>query len=118
MKLKYNNEEIELVYSFRINVYYEQIQNKSIDFENFKTQDLITLFYCCFITSLQKINKPICTMLEFLDVLDENGGEPTLMEFSNWFTKVLTAQYEMINSTVNKEDKEDLSKKKQIKINT
>ena len=112
MKLKYNNEEIELIYSFRINVYYEQIQNKSIDFQNFNTQDLITLFYCCFITSLQKQHKPICGMLEFLDVLDDNGGETTLMDFSNWFTSVLTAQYELINSTVNKEDKEELTKKK------
>jgi hypothetical protein len=51
-------------------------------------------------------------MLEFLDTLDENGGETTLMEFSEWFTKVLTAQYELINSTVNKEDKEEASKKK------
>ena len=44
MKLKINNEEIELVYSFRSAVYFEQIAGHNLDFTKMSQNDLITLF--------------------------------------------------------------------------
>ena len=114
MKLKINGEDIELKYSFRSNIYFEQIANKNIDFNNFTTNDLITLFYSVVIASLQKAKKPIITMLEFMDCIDENGGEKCIMEFSNWYAEIIRAQYEVVGSMDNEEEpkKEVKSKKK------
>lgn len=104
MKLKYNDKEIELVYSFRSAIYFEQITNKNIDFSNITANDVLTLFYCVFIASLQKNKMPICTMLDFLDVVDENGGDKCIVDFSNWYVSILTAQYELLNSTYNEDE--------------
>ena len=41
MKLKYNEKEIELVYSFRANVYFEQINQKNIDMSHLSANDVI-----------------------------------------------------------------------------
>lgn len=113
MKLKINGEEIELIYSFRSNIYFEQITGHSVDFSNLNSQDLITLFYCIVISTLQKAKKPTLSMIDFLDVVDDNDGERCILEFSNWYVKELQAQYEILESTDEKEDKTvDLSKKK------
>ena len=110
MKLKINNEEIELVYSFRSSVYFEQIAGKNIDFTNLTAQDLITLFYSVVIASLQKAKKPVITMLDFLDVIDECGGDKCLFEFSNWYVDVIKAQYEALGSMSNEEEKKQPKK--------
>ena len=114
MKLKYNNKELELVYSFRANVYFEQIQNKNIDFANLNANDVITLFYCYFLASLQKAKEPTVDMLTFLDIIDDNGGEKCISEFGAWLIKVMQAQYEVIGSMSNEEQspKEEVKSKK------
>lgn len=110
MKIKLNeNEELELLYSFRSNIYFEDMQGHSIDYEHFSANDLITLFYAVFIASLQKARKPIIPMIDFLDIIDENGGEQCLMEFSDWYTKTIYAQFEQIKSSI--DEKEDTKKK-------
>lgn len=115
MKLKYQDKEIELVYSFRSNIYFEQIQGKNIDFTNFTGTDLMTLFYCVFIASLQKVKLPIIKLQDFMDVIDDNGGDRCLVEFSNWYVSILQAQYEAIGSMDNNKEENtnvDASKKK------
>lgn len=114
MKIKLNeNEELELVYSFRSNIYFEQIQGKNIDFTNFTSNDLITLFYCVFLSSLQKAKKPTISMIDFLDIIDENDGEKCILEFSNWYVDIIKKEFEVMNSmTDDKEEKPVDSKKK------
>lgn len=113
MKLKINGEEIELIYSFRSNMYFEQITGHSVDFSNLNSQDLITLFYCNVISSLQKAKKPTISMVDFLDAIDDNDGEKCILDFSQWYVKEIQNQYEILESTEEKEDKTvDLSKKK------
>lgn len=104
MKLKIGNEELELAYSFRSSIYFEQIAGHSIDFTKLNANDLITLFYSVFVASLQKAKKPIITMVDFLDIIDENGGEKCLVDFSNWYIEIMKAQYELLAEE--KEDKE------------
>lgn len=111
MTLKINDENIELAYSFRSGVYFEQIAKKSLDLSNLSTDDFVTLFYCVVIASLQKAKKPIITMLDFLDVVDDNGGEKCLVEFSNWYIEQMKAQYEVLSDVDDKETKK-VSKKK------
>ena len=115
MKLKYNEKEIELVYSFRANVYFEQINQKNIDFGNLDANDVITLFYCYFISSLQKAKEPIVDMLTFLDIVDDNGGENCGMEFSPWLIEVMKAQYEVIGTMDADEKKQEPEKERKKK---
>ena len=110
MKLIINGEELELTYSFRINLYYEEISGKSLDFDNFKSNDLLNLFYSAVVSSLQKAKRPIITMLECLDVIDDNGGDKILVDFSNWYVDVMKGQYDMLPE----DDKKKVSKKKKI----
>ena len=107
MKLKINsNETIDLIYSFRANIYYEQIQGHSLDFTNFTSSDLLTLFYCVVVATLQKKQMPPMTMLEFMDILDDNGGDHAVLEFSNWYTQQLQAQYDLYNAEETKDNEE------------
>ena len=111
MKLKVGEEEVELIYSFRSSVYFEQITGHNIDFAKLSQNDLVTLFYCIFIASLQKSKKPIVTMLDFLDIIDDNGGDKAILDFSNWFIDVMKAQYEVLTDENDKKPK-NVSKKK------
>lgn len=104
MTLKFNGEDIELKWSFRSNIYYEQIQGKSLDFTDMKSNDLLMLFYCCFIATLQKNKMEMITLTDFLDILDDNGGEHAIYEFSTWYIKSMSAQYEL-NASTEDEDK-------------
>lgn len=104
MKLKIGNEELELVYSFRSSIYFESITGHSLDFTKLTSNDLITLFYSVVVASLQKAKQPVISMLDFLDAVDDNGGEKCLVDFSNWYIAIMKAQYELL--TEEKEDKE------------
>ena len=104
MKLKIANEELELVYSFRSSIYFESITGHSLDFTKLTSNDLITLFYSVVVASLQKAKKPVISMLDFLDAVDDNGGEKCLVDFSNWYIGIMKAQYELL--TEEKEGKE------------
>ena len=112
MKIKINNEEIELVYSFRSAVYFEQIAGHNLDFTKMSQNDLITLFYCVVIASLQKAKKPVITMLDFMDAIDENNGQKCIIDFSNWYVQTITAQYEVLNSMDDEKKQTNTGKKK------
>lgn len=111
MTLKINNEDITLVYSFRSSLYFEQIAGHNIDFNTLTANDLVTLFYSVTIASLQKAKKPIITMIDFLDVIDDNGGEKCLTDFTTWYVDVLKAQYEVLAQEEDNKAK-NVSKKK------
>lgn len=110
------NEEIELKYSFRSAIYFEQIAGKNVDFNNFTANDLITLFYTVVIASLQKANKPVITMLAFMDCIDDyNNGDKCLVDFSNWYIETIKAQYEVYDSTLSEKEIEEKPKGKKKK---
>ena len=108
MKLKINGEDLELTYSFRINLYYEEITGKSLDFQNVKSDDLVNLFYATVVSSLQKAKKPSISFLDFMDCIDDNGGERTIVDFSNWYVDTVKAQYDILTD----DEKKNVSKKK------
>ena len=113
MTLKVNGEDLELVYSFRSSIYFEQIANHSLDLTNFTSNDLVTLFYSVVVASLQKAKKPIISMLDFLDAVDDNGGDKCIVDFSNWYVNILKNQYELLSDEKedNKEEKPKGKKK-------
>ena len=105
MFLKINNEDLELIYSFRSSIYFEQIANHAIDFEKFTSNDLLTLFYCTVIASLQKKKKPIISLDDFMDVIDDNGGDKCIYEFSKWYIETMKVQYDVSDADLEKEEK-------------
>ena len=111
MTLKINNEDITLVYSFRSSLYFEQIAGHNLDFNTLTANDLVTLFYSVTIASLQKAKKPIITMIDFLDVIDDNGGEKCLTDFTTWYVGVLKTQYDVLAQEEDNKAK-NVSKKK------
>ena len=103
MKIKIDNKELELHYSFRMALMYEQIQNKSIDLVNLKLEDIVILFFAAVVSTLQ-YNKIANTMKyeDFLNWLDDNGGEKILLEFTNWYGEQVRRQYDLLPESKNK----------------
>lgn len=103
MKIKIENQELELHYSFRMALMYEQIQNKSIDFANLKMEDIVVLFFAAVVSTLQ-YNKIANTMKyeDFLNWIDDNGGEKILIEFTNWYVEQVQRQYDLMPESKNK----------------
>lgn len=107
MKFKINEtDEVELKYSFRINIYFEQIVGHAIDFNNFTSNDLLNLFYCTVYASLQKAQKNTITLDKFMDAIDDNnGGDKCIYEFSKWYIETMKAQYDVSDADLEKEEK-------------
>lgn len=92
MKINIKNQEIELSYSMRIYILFENITNKSLSFESMQSYtSLIVLFYSSIIASIQKQKLNITISYdEFMDWIDENNGEKMIKQFSAWFAERLT----------------------------
>lgn len=109
------NETVELKYSFRSTIYFEQITNNTVEVgKKFTRNDLLILFYSVVIASLQKAKKPIISMLDFMDAIDDyNGGEKCLNEFGYWYADVVAAQYDLIESTMTEKENKEQTKSNQ-----
>lgn len=77
MKITYKDKEIELKYSFRSLMIYENIMNKSFKPESLT--DVITFFYCVVISNMRD---ETIQFDEFVDYLDEEPQR--LTDFSQW----------------------------------
>ena len=107
MTLKINdNENLELKYSFRSSIYFETISGHNLDLQNLSANDLITLFYAVFVASLQKEGRPIIDMITFLNIVDDNGGDKALLEFSKWYVDQIKIQWDLEEEPEEKTSKE------------
>ena len=94
MILKLNeNENIELKYSFRSSIYFETISGHNLDLGKLTGNDLMILFYAVFVASLQKAKKPIIDMIQFMDVIDDNGGDKCIYDFGQWYIEQVQIQW-------------------------
>lgn len=79
MKIKIKDKEVELKYSIRSLMLFENIMNKTFSIEN--TQDSIVFFYCVLIASDKTLKM---TFDEFIDAIDE---EPEIINaFAEWLS--------------------------------
>jgi hypothetical protein len=99
MILKIKDKEVELKYSFRSLMLYENIQNKS--FTPSTTTDVLVFMYCVIMGSAKDLD---FTFDEFLDLVDED--QTLVIKFSNWLTKEINKQ-----NTLSPEEEEDDKKK-------
>lgn len=80
MKLQIKDKEVELRYTIRSLIMFENIMNKSFNLED--TQDTVVFFYCIILASDKTVD---LTFDEYLDMLDEN---PNIMtDFADWLMK-------------------------------
>ena len=107
MKVKFNEKEYELKYSFRAYMIYENIMDKSFSPQGLT--DMIVFFYSSLLAAAKG---DIIKYEDFLDWLDDNPDE--LTKFSNWLmeclgiNKFLAPEVKDTNKKANK--KEDKSK--------
>ena len=96
MTLKISESEtLDLKYSFRSSIYFETISGHNLDLQKLNGNDLMILFYAVFVASLQKEKKPIIDMIQFMDIIDNNGGEKCLLAFSQWYVEQIQIQWQL-----------------------
>ena len=110
MKIVINEQEIELKYSFRSLMVYEQILGKT--FEPKGLTEILTFMYCVIITSKKDLQ---FTYDEFLDLIDENPG--IIKDFSEWLTGAVQRNASMMSQNVKEEDKKTAKKIKKAEKN-
>lgn len=100
MKIIIKNTELELHYSMRMYIIYENIMGKSLSFENTNSYtSLVVLFYSAIASTIQK-NKLnlVIDYDDFMDWLDEHSA--ALQEFSEWFAKNINANNELKDTEI------------------
>lgn len=85
MKINFKGKEIELKYSMRALLAYENMADKT--FENTSLTASLVFFYCTLITSAKDYS---ITWDDFMDYVDEN--QDVLTEFAEWLVNVQTNQ--------------------------
>ena len=107
MKVKIHDLELDLNYSMRMMIIYENITGENFDFTNMQSiKQLTSLFLSCILASAKKNKIDLqLTYDEFMDWIDDNGGYKLLNEFATWLAGEIKAKYELL-----KEEKEDLPK--------
>lgn len=116
MKITFRGQELELHYSMRIYIIYENIMGEGVKFEQMQSYtSILTLMYSAVVASLQyyKRNSNV-TYDEFIDWVDVDT-EQKITEFSKWFVSSLTAQRDKIDEVQDKnlnDDKKSSTKQK------
>jgi len=105
MKITYNGKTVDLHWSYRVHMMFENATGYSID--KIKTaNDVNILFYCVFVSTLQynKIENSL-SYFDFMNWVDDNGNDKLFIEFNEWFLKTMTQKDELAKEP-DAEDKE------------
>ena len=116
--LKYNNkaQELELHYSMRHLIIYEQISGHGLDMSQMSTfTELINLFYANVLATMQYKRMNLDFSYEqFLDFIDESGMS-IVNEFSEWYVAQMMASTDFQKLKEDKESKPEEQEQKQSK---
>lgn len=85
MKITINQKEIELKYSIRSLIMFENITEKTFNPQG--VGDVVTFFYCVVVSSAKDYS---IEYDDFLDWLDENIDE--LKNFADWLQKISSVE--------------------------
>lgn len=112
MKITIKGKEIELHYSMRSFVIYEEITGKSLNLEDINNlSSIVNLFYANVLATMQYNNMNLdLTYNDFWNYIDENGGPTLISDFSNWYMKQLEAQVDFTKKKPKKSDSEKKEK--------
>lgn len=93
MKVVIKDKEINLKYSFRALMIYENITKKSFNPQGIS--DVVIFFYSIVVASSKDTS---LTFDDFLDWMDENTT--AINDFSLWLTDVFTSQSGLVNTDI------------------
>lgn len=112
MKIKIKEQELELHYSLRIYMFYENIMGHSIDMQTISSYtSLVVLFYSSILATLQYEHKNLdISYDEYMDWLDSQHN--ILSDFASWFIKNVEVSAKV---TPIKEDAKQTKKSKKDK---
>ena len=111
MKIIFREQELELHYSMRIYIIYENIMGKGLGFEQLQSYTaVISLFYAAIVASLQyhKMDSNV-TYDEFIDWLDTDSALK-IKEFTEWFMSHVLSQSDKVDELQEKKLKENTPK--------
>lgn len=114
MKIKVNGKDLEMHYSMRSFVIYEEITGKSLNFEDITSLSaIVNLFYSNVLASMQYAGMELTlTYNEFWNYLDDNNGPELIKEFSEWYMKHLEAQADFNKLKAPKEENKEKASNK------
>ena len=115
MKINIKDIDLELHYSMRMYILYENILGKALNFENASSYtSVIVLFYSAIMATIQHKKLDITlTYDEYMDWLDEQNAQELLAEFSSWFASHITTNSDL--NDIKKEEIKDADVKKKPK---
>ena len=106
MKIHIKDTDLELHYSMRMYIIYENIMGQALSMENkYSYTSLIVLLYSAIVASIQKAKiNMVLSYDEFMDWLDDNST--AMQDFSVWFTEQMAANTDLADSTKDKKEQE------------
>ena len=106
MIVKIGEREIEMHYSLRMYMLYENIVGESLDYTKLESYTtILNLFYCAVLSSMQYHKMELDLKFdEFIDWIDTQGIT-ALSEFSTWYTENLMLQQELVDKATEKNNK-------------
>lgn len=113
MTVKIFNHELDLHYSTRIYIIFENIMGSALQEIDPNSMAAQTALVYATLQSTLKYNKISETLTydDVIDIIDENGGMAFTAKFNQWFTNCVNAETELIKKAT-EEPKEPKSKKK------
>lgn len=116
MIVKIGEREIEMHYSLRMYILFENIVGESVDYTKLESYTtILNLFYCAVLSSMQYHKMELDLKFdEFIDWIDTEGIT-ALSEFSAWYTENLMLQQELVDKALEKNNKKSGKKGKTSK---
>jgi len=104
MKVNIKGTELELFYSMRIYLIYEQITGKTLTLEEGSYSVSVNLFYSAILASMQHNHLDLDFQYdEYLDWLDEQGID-LIKDFINWFLKIMNVNTSLMDKEIEESD--------------
>lgn len=109
MTITINDKTFELKYNFRMFYLYENLMEKSFDFNNINIREMVELLYCAIIARQQYLKFDIIRYDDYMNWLEDNDADKTLTEFMKWMYDNVVLQSEL-------SEKPDVSEDEKVQV--
>ena len=95
MKVTINEKTIELKYNFRMFYLYENLMEKSFNFQDIKITNMVDLLYCAVLARQQYLKLDLLRYDDYMNWLEDNDADKTITEFMEWIYNNVALQSEL-----------------------
>ena len=104
MKINIKGTDLELFYSMRVYLIYEQITGNTLSLKDGSYTVSVNLFYSAILASMQHYHLDLdFEYNEYLDWLDEQGMD-LIKEFIEWFLKIMNTNNSLTEKQIDEKD--------------